>query len=216
VFNDETPFFLSYPRSVTLPTGQGDNRPDFHYAHQFFEALCAVMAQLVYLPIGCDRGFMDTEGLPGGMNWPEELIRALGSCQVLVGLLSMPYLKSDWCGREWHAFALRHKESAAGASPNQGCIIPVRWTPLVGPPPTVLSDHVNVFEPKDVLRIPNLRQRYNAVGIFRLMQEGEEEAVGEIVWQLARKIQETYYSQRLEPRRFTPGDLVNVFREEER
>ncbi len=216
MFNDETPFFLSYPRSVTQAIGRGDNRPDFHYVQVFFEALCADVAQLVHLPSGSDRGFMDTEGLPGGMNWPEELIRALGSCQVLVGLLSMPYLMSDWCGQEWHAFALRHKELSTGASPNQGGIIPVRWAPLVGSPPAVLTNHVNVFHPKDHQKIPNLRQRYNEVGIFRLMQEGEEDAVGEIVWQLARHIQEIYYSQRLEPRRFMPGELVNVFREEDR
>ena len=43
----------------------------------------------------------------GGIRWSDELLHALGTCQVLVALVSASYLSSDWCGMEWHAFSMR-------------------------------------------------------------------------------------------------------------
>jgi hypothetical protein len=215
VLNEETPFFLSYPRTNAKSGGRGGTRTSDQLVKQFYDDLCEDVAPLVHLPYGSDMGFMDIEGLPGGMNWHPELIRALGSCQVLVGLLSVPYLKSDWCGKEWHAFALRHRTSGASASPYQGCIIPVRWAPIAVELPAVVKDHVSIFLPKPTRRDPELPQRYAREGIFGLLRAGENDSVSEIVWQLAQLIQKIYYSQRLEPRQFEPHELMNVFREGE-
>ena len=215
MFNQETPFFLSYSRTGAQSAGRRNVRSSDQLVEQFYDDLCEDVAPLVHLPYGCDMGFMDTDGLPGGMNWHPELIHALGTCQVLVGLLSMGYLNSDWCGKEWHAFVRRHKESTATGNPNQGCIIPVRWAPLAGDVPAVVKDHVSIFSPKATRLNPDLPQRYNAKGIFGLMQTGEENAVAEIVWQLAQLIQKIYYGQRLEPREFEPNELRNIFREGE-
>ena len=60
-------------------------------------------------------GFMDQE-MPGGMQWADELLHAAGTCQVLVALLSAPYLKSEWCGMEWHAFSQRTVTEAGGSA----------------------------------------------------------------------------------------------------
>jgi len=215
VVNQETPFFLSYPRAEARGSGLGGTRSPNQLVRQFYEDLCEDVAQLVDRPYGSDIGFMDIEGLPGGMNWHTELIRALGTCQVLVALLSVPYLKSDWCGREWHAFALRNKVQEANISPNQGCIIPVRWAPIAVEIPPVVKDRVSIFRPKPTRRNPQLPQRYESEGLYGLLQTGEDDAVSEIVWHLAQLIQRIYYSQRLETREFELDELTNVFGEGE-
>jgi hypothetical protein len=199
----ETPFFVSYAHTGT----DSDQK-----AEQFFNDLCADVAPLVDLPAGADMGFIDAVGLRGGMHWRPELIRALGSCQVLIALLSVPYLRSDWCGREWHAFSLRDKDPLPGtkASPHQGWIIPVRWAPIPFDLPAVVNDEM-IFRPQPTRREPDLSARYEQEGLFRLLQAGEEDSCGEIVWQLAKLIQKIYYSQRLRPREFKSHELIDVF-----
>ncbi len=214
MFNEETPFFLSYPRTDAKSGGRGGPRSSDQLVRTFFGELCDEIAPLVYLQSGSDMGFMDIEGLPGGMNWRPELIQALGTCQVLVSLLSAPYLNSEWCGREWHAFTLRNRITVNGtnASPYQGCIIPVLWAPVPFEVPAVIKDRVTIFSPKPTRRDPDLPRLYEQRGIFGLMRAREEEAVSEIVGQLARLIQKIYYGQRLEPRAFEPHELINIFR----
>jgi hypothetical protein len=213
LFNEETPFFLSYPRTDAKSGGRGGPRSSDQLVRRFFDELCSEVAPLVHLPYGSDMGFMDVESLPGGMTWHPGLIHALGTCQVLVGLVSAPYLKSDWCGREWHAFTLRNRTTVTGsnASPCQGCIIPVLWAPMAFDAPAVVKDHVSMFLPKPTRRDPQLPQLYERRGIFGLMRAREEDAVSEIVWQLAQLIQKIYYGQRLEPREFKPRELINLF-----
>ena len=46
--------------------------------------------------------------------------------------------------------------------------------------------------------------------IYRLLED-DENASGTIIWQLAKRIQEIYYSQRLRPRVFNQDDLRNIF-----
>jgi hypothetical protein len=214
LFNEETPFFLSYPRTDAKSGGRGGPRSSDQLVARFFGELSDEVAPLVHRSVGSDMGFMDVEGLPGGMNWHPELIRALGTCQVLVSLLSAPYLMSEWCGREWHAFTLRRRTTVQGANASQyqGCIIPVLWAPIAGDVPPVVKDHVSVFVPQPTRRSPDLPHLYEQRGIFGLMRAREIGAVSEIVWQLAKLIQKIYYSQRLEPREFEPQELINIFR----
>jgi hypothetical protein len=199
----ETPFFVSYAH-----TGIDSNQK----ALQFFNDLCADVATMVDLPAGADMGFIDAVGLRGGMRWRPELMRALGSCQVLIALLSVPYLGSEECGKEWHAFSQREKDPLPGmkASPHQGCIIPVRWAPIAIELPPVVKKEM-IFVPQPTRREPDLPALYEQEGLFRLLQAGEEDSCGEIVWQIAKLIQKIYYSQRLRPREFEPDALTDVF-----
>jgi hypothetical protein len=198
------PFFLSYAHA-----GQESNEA----AQRFYDELCGDLQPLVALPVGTSLGFFDTEGLRPAMRWRRELVAELGSCQVLVALLSVPYLRSEWCGKEWHAFTLRERELVPSATfaRNQGCIIPVRWAPIPFELPRQVSDEVQIFRPKSTKNQPDLPQRYDEEGIFGLLRQSEREAFRDVVWDLAKCIQQIYYSQRLMPREFSQDELRNIF-----
>jgi hypothetical protein len=198
------PFFISYAHA-----GSESNQA----ALRFYNELRGDLQTLVGLPVGAEMGFFDSEGLRPAMRWRYELEDALGSCQVLVALLSVPYLHSEWCGKEWHAFTLREREPLPGASrfQNQGAIIPVHWAPIPFGLPSVVQDEVQIFRPQGTKDQPNLPELYEKEGIFGLLRSGQREAFGSIVWDLAKSIQGIYYSQRLTPRAFVPDELRNVF-----
>jgi hypothetical protein len=214
LFNEETPFFLSYPRTAAKSGGRNGPRSSDQLVRTFFGDLCEEVAPLVHRPFGSHMGFIDVEGMPGGTNWYRELVHALGTCQVLVSLLSEPYLESEWCGREWHAFTLRKRTPIQGvnSSPFQECIIPVLWAPMARDVTVVAKGEVNIFLPQPTRRHPHLPPLYEQRGIFGLMRAREQGAVSEIVWQVAKLIQKIYYGQRLEPREFKPHELINIFR----
>jgi hypothetical protein len=198
-----SPFFISYAHI----SPESDKQ-----AEHFYNELRGYLQTLVALPVGTEMGFFDQDGIEPAVHWDEELADALGTCQVLVALLSVPYLGRDWCGREWHAFTLREKVPLpdANGSPNLGPILPVRWAPIPFKPPPAVG-RVQFFTPKNTFDQPNLVNEYEEEGIFRLMRAGNEKAFGEIVWQLAKYIQHIYYSQWLKPRNFEPDDLRNIF-----
>jgi len=198
------PFFMSYAHAG----------PDSNLAaERFYKELRGDLQTLVGLPVGTDMGFFDTEGLRPAVRWRDELAAALGNCQVLVALLSVPYLHSEWCGKEWHAFTLREREPRPGGRPvqNQGAIIPVRWAPIPFPLPSVVQDEVQIFKPQSTPGLPDLPQLYEKEGVFGLLRMRQEEAFSRIVWDLANCIQQIYYSQRLKPRIFIPDELRNIF-----
>ena len=211
VLDIHTPFFVSYAHAHANPGGPGGARSPDQLAEKFYNDLFVEVAQLIHVPRGSDRGFIDVVGLEPGVHWNDELRRALGCCQVLVGLLSMPYLNSEWCGKEWHAFSLRDKDRVAGmeTSPHQGCIIPVRWAPLPFDPPAVVRDET-IFTPQRSPD-PDLPELYRQEGIFGLLLMGREDSYHIIVWQLAKRIQKVYYSLRVRHREFGPEELKNVF-----
>lgn len=209
--NEETPFFVSYARAR-----DGSSNPDvLHFSDQmtrkFFADLAENVGQLISMSAGADVGYMDV-GMQGGVNWPDELLHAAGTCQVLIALLSAPYLSSEWCGKEWCAFSRRTRQSFPGvpATPRQGHIIPVIWAPLqfAGPPPVskemffLPTSHPN----------PDLPAEYRKNGIFGLLRMGQSDSYQIIVWQLAMLISKVYHSQRLRTRRFQLDDLNDCFR----
>jgi hypothetical protein len=208
-----TPFFLSYPRARESSSTAGAA----HYSDQMTERFCLDLSenvrQLISLRPGSDFGFMDT-GMQGGMHWTPELIDAVGTCQVLIALLSVPYLKSEWCGMEWHAFSQRRARRLPGSdlSRNQGCIVPVRWAPISCPLPSSVSKCMT-FSPVS-RRNPQLPAEYKANGIFGLLQTDQEDSYRIIAWQLALLISKIYYGQHLGHRKFKLEDLGNVFREQ--
>ena len=197
-----SPFFLSYARAREGSAGDPDG-----YVKRFFDDLSDNVGVLISLPADIPVGFMDQK-MRGGMWWTDELIRAVGTCQVLVALLSAAYLESQWCRMEWHAFSQRIVRGLAGrnASPNQGCIIPVLWAPL----PSSLPGHISPRQIFSAAREPNRRvpAQYQENGIFGLMRMGEPKNSYEIVtWQLAKHIASIYHSQRAEPREFEIAEL---------
>jgi TIR domain len=198
------PFFLSYAHA-----GADSNKA----AKRFYNELRGDLQTLVGLPVGTEMGFFDSEGLGPAVLWPQELAAALGSCQVLVSLLSVPYLNSEWCGKEWHAFTLRERQPRPGASrfQNQGSIIPVRWAPIPFDLPPEVQGKVQIFAPQSTPHQPDLPELYEKEGVFGLLRTNQEEAFGRTIWDLAKSIQQIYYSQLLKPRDLDPDELRNVF-----
>jgi hypothetical protein len=204
-----TPFFLSYARASESSSTAGMARYSDQMTERFCFDLSENVRQLISLRPGSEFGFMDT-GMQGGMHWTPELIDAIGTCQVLVALLSVPYLESEWCGMEWHAFSQRRAvRVGSDLSRNQGCIIPVRWAPISCPLPPLVSKCMT-FSPVS-RRNPQLLAEYNANGIFGLLRAELEDSYSIIAWQLALLISKIYYGQHLQHRKFKLENLRNVF-----
>jgi hypothetical protein len=201
------PFYLSYAHA-----GPESNRA----AELFYRQLRGDLQPLVSVPVGTGMGFFDAEGLTAAERWRHELAAALGTCQVLVALLSVPYFNSEWCGKEWHAFTAREQEELPGrARPQfQGPIIPVRWAPIPFSLPAVVGNEVQIFRPKRTKAQPDLPERYDEEGLFGLLRMGDEDAFKDVVWDLAKCIQQVYYSQLLKPREFDPDQLRNAFEDD--
>ena len=199
-----SPFFLSYARARE---GSARARDADEHVEKFFHDLEENVSELISLPAAVPAGFMDRE-MRGGMWWTDELIRAVGTCRVLIALLSARYLSSKWCRMEWHAFSQRTVRARAGkkSSTNQSCIIPVIWAPL----PCALPEHVSptlVFSPTGD---PNRRvpRHYRENGVYGLMRTGEPKNSYEIVaWRLAQNIASIYHSQLTERRTFELAEL---------
>lgn len=207
-----TPFFLSYARARESSGNRGRMRFSDQMAERFFFNLEEDVGQLISRETGADIGFMDT-GMQGGMHLVDALLHAAGTCQVLIPLISAPYLSRDWCGKEWCAFTKRISQpiAGAGAPPYQGHIIPVLWAPPIGfPLPALVQKELN-FEPKNQ-RDPDLPTRYKANGLYGLLRMEEEDSCKIITWQLAILISKIYHSRHLRARKFTLTDLENVFR----
>jgi hypothetical protein len=198
------PFFLSYAR-----TGESSARtrgPDEH-VEQFFHDLEENVGELINLPAAVSAGFMDRE-MRGGMWWTDELMRAAGTCQVLIALLSARYLSSKWCRIEWHAFSQRPVRERHGGTvfTNQSCIIPVIWAPLPRSLPAHMTP-IQIFSPtaEPSRRVPG---HYQENGVFGLMRMGQPKNSYQIVvWQLAKLIASIYHSQWTEHRLFELAEL---------
>jgi hypothetical protein len=120
-------FFLSYAHSSVTGRAQGRN---WRFI-KFFEDLSENVAELVSRPAGSDPGYMDQPSIAAGRRWTPELLRALGTCQVFVALLSPIYIDSAWCSLEWQAFSRRQVTSHPGGEiSNETAIIPVLWAPV--------------------------------------------------------------------------------------
>jgi hypothetical protein len=202
--DDGSPFFLSY-------AGASDRSAAVRAVEEFFQDLAENVGQLIYLRPDVPAGFMDRK-MRGGMKLTDELIHAMGACQVMVALLSARYLESEWCGKEWHAFSQRTVRRLPGrnAQPRQGCIIPVIWAPLPASLPSQISAEL-VFLPSRQPD-PDVPDHYQENGIFGMMRGGLRNSYQIVTWQLAKHIAHIYHSQRTEARKFEPGELRNIFR----
>jgi TIR domain len=208
--DDRTPFFLSYARARDGAGNRGRTHDSDKWTSEFFIHLSDDVAQLIPRTPGADIGYMDT-GTQGGADWEEELLHAAGTCQVLVALLSAPYLSSEWCGMEWFAFSQRASRAAPGrsAAPRQGHIIPVRWAPIEYALPSPVKQAM-IFSPT-AEPDPELPTQYKANGIYGLRQMGLKDPYKIVVWQLALHISRIYHNRRLAFREYRREDLRNAF-----
>ncbi len=184
---------------------------------QFFDDLSENVAELVALSAGRDPGFLDRT-IPGGTHWTGELLRAVGTCQAFVALLSPQYFASAWCGMEWNAFSLRTVARRAPGvldsrrSGHYTGIVLVNWTPVQAReiPPVVSA--VQRFSPAG-LPDPDIARQYESEGVFGLLRLGQDAAYEAVVWRLAQHIAENYYNYRVQPRIPQPSDLRDAFQE---
>jgi hypothetical protein len=208
--NQETPFFLSYAQARDSSGNPGVPHFSDQMTRQFFLDLSEDVGQLISRTTGADVGYMDT-GAQGGTHWIDELLHAAGTCQVLVALVSAPYLSSGWCGKEWCAFSRRTPRSVDGTAvaTRQGHIIPVLWAPIpFALPPPVGAEMI--FSPTSAPK-PELPAEYKANGVYGLLRMEQKDSYRIVVWQLARLIAKVYYSQVLEPLELRLEDLFDVF-----
>jgi|HubBroStandDraft_5_1064220.scaffolds.fasta_scaffold06880_2 hypothetical protein len=205
-------FFLSYAHPL-IGRQIGVPKQATRWLDEFFDDLSETVAELVGLETGTDAGFMD-RSMESGEIWSDELLQAVGTCQVCVALLSPRYVARSrkWCGMEWSAFAKRqvirrsdHREVSRRP------IIPVNWAPMPDgrrfPAPVMKVQHFGLTGLPD----PSHRVLYEAEGIRGLMHLGSP-AYDTLVWKLARAVStfcETYWVERMT---FRQADLRNVFR----
>ena len=207
-------FFLSYAHSQVINQDEERKFERNRRFVKFFNDLSENVAELVSRPAGSDPGYMDDRSITSGQRWTPELLRAIGTCQIFVALLSPNYFTSLWCGFEWHAFAQRPVTSyPEGEKSNQTAIVPVIWAPIRESAIPAIVKEPQWFYPHDSSN-PNITARYASDGILGLLQI-DNDAYQAVVWRLARRIAEIHYSHRVEPRLFQVDELRNVFEEQE-
>jgi len=209
--NKETPFFVSYARARDGSGNLGTVRISDQMTKRFFFDLVENVGQLISRTTGAEVGYMDT-GTQAGADWRDELLHAAGTCQVLIALLSAPYLSSEWCGKEWCAFSQRTRQPLPGvaAAPRQGHIIPVIWAPLPYPLSPPVSKEM-VFSPTGNPK-SELPAEYKENGVYGLLRMEQKDSYQITVWQLARLISKIYHSQRLRSRKLRFEDLRDCFK----
>lgn len=76
--------------------------------------------------------FMDRESLVTSDVWERKIRKALDSSRLLIAILSPSYVRSEWCRKEWEAFAVRESQMRESEliSDEQGLIFPVLLFPL--------------------------------------------------------------------------------------
>ncbi len=145
-------FFLSYARL--------DDRTA--YVRRFYEDLLGILE----LPVTGSRrqpAFRDAESLHLGADWLRGLSRAVGACKTLVALYSQAYFRSEYCGKEWSAFAGRvsRYQEETGVEPH--ALVPVIWEPVSA---RLMPPEVQALQYAE----PGLGETYLEHGLLHLMR----------------------------------------------
>jgi hypothetical protein len=195
-------FFVSY--ASTAKTSQ--------YVGSFFRELSDHVCELVGRSPGDDSGFL-AQRLPGGREWAPELIHAVNTCQVFVPLISSSLINSDWCGREWDAFARRLVTKRLTGRPDQEtAIVPVTWSRTVAEHEPNVVQKIQRFEPPLDEGDPTLSQRYRDNGVYGFRAMGRDNDWQVVIWRLAERIADVYWHYKVEPGNVNdPDELTNVF-----
>lgn len=98
---------------------------------KLFQDIRLEVLERTTLPVRSPVGFIDSNTVPLGGVWRDEVARALATCSVFVPLYSPRYFTSVECGLEWHAFAQRTLDHEAQHPGNGPAIVPALWTPVV-------------------------------------------------------------------------------------
>jgi FxsC-like protein len=117
-------FFLSYAR--TPKRDPGDKEDPDRWVYKLYRDLCGVILQLTDARPE-EAGFMDRENRLG-VEWSPELVNAIQRCRVFVPLYSRRYFQSNYCGKEWFAFARREATNRARGGEVASAIVPALWT----------------------------------------------------------------------------------------
>jgi hypothetical protein len=186
---DAPVFFVSYRRSFIPDRPTVAARPYGKEVLQFFEDLTDDVGELIGAPLDYKPGYLDRADSFGTV-WEQQLLTAIGTCQVLVCLLSEPLLRdSEWCAREWHAFARRKiSPNPALSRTGESAIVPVIWMPLglaFELPPAV--SQIGYYIPPD-LPDPGYETAYRQNGLLGLIRSGQNKAYRAIVWKLAMHV----------------------------
>jgi hypothetical protein len=190
-------FFLSYARARQAIHPVAAPYEVNRHVMRLFTDLAAIVNELVPVGPGQDPGFMDMT-LDGGERWKVQLLRAVGSCQVFISLLSASYFRSEWCAMEWDVFARRNAFRRSDKAPDETTgFLPVLWAPIAVGIPTVVNE-VNRFTPTD-LPDPSFAAQYHSSGILGLLSMGLENVYEAVVWKLAQQVQRMYYTRWVEP-----------------
>ncbi|HZM80528.1 MAG TPA: TIR-like protein FxsC [Candidatus Limnocylindrales bacterium] len=183
---------------------------------QFFEHLSMDVAELAGVRTGYYPGFIDLS-LDAGERWSSELLHNLGRCQVFIALLSPNLIGSDFCGKEWDAFASRPFHPRQPLRPDQKkhqtAILPVRWVaPLdISALPKVIRD-LQLFSPDRPSDIA-IAEMYHDDGLLGLLNTNKEPVYRSVVWRLAQKVAAVAGSRVTEQVELRYEDLRNVFKE---
>lgn len=121
---DSPYFFLSYARIPRYDLS--DPRDPNTWFHKLYKDLCATVMEFI---TGKLPGFMDRD-LHVGAEWQRKISEAIANCRVFVPLYSDRYFDSDFCGREWSAFAMRVLGEKARNPDISVAIVPALWVPV--------------------------------------------------------------------------------------
>lgn len=201
-------FYLSYAHGTAQRREGNDSTKR---VERLFSDLSDHLADLIHRPNGAEIGFID-RSISLGDRWRAEVARALGTCHVFVALTSVPFFQSEWCGREWAAFASRTVTSRTGSRSHAANILPVLWAPnLSSRVPRAVAE-IQSFRPRNGPELSSYREH----GLLGLQVMGQSEAYQSIVWQLANRIAELYYGPSIPPHvELSLDELPNAFRDDE-
>jgi FxsC-like protein len=129
--------------------------------------------------------------MKAGSEWPEGLLDAVKTSQVLVYLLSIDYIQSDYCGKEFQAF-LERVQSYKAANPLGDTplfIQPVIWVPMTGALPEILGR----LQPED----DAFPSDYATKGLESLAKLKDKTAYNRCVETIAKRIFDAAQGDRL-------------------
>ena len=209
-------FFVSHATAYGDSKVRTDADPNTPFG-RFYKDLSEDVGQLATRRAGADPGFFD-RGMNAGVDWEREILAAVGTCQVLVALVSEPYTKSKWCGWEWDAFSRRRTWRRSDRVPMSSpmCILPVIWAPSPFTPKVISIPQLFVPSPLLDEERGQIGPRYKREGVYGLYRIDPNGAYRATVWRLAQEIQRLLSTYWVEPD--VPADsnaLTNVFAEEQ-
>jgi hypothetical protein len=203
-------FFMSYAHAPDRQRGQLQDQNKLFM--DFFDELSANVAELVSLPPGTEPGYVD-RSLDAGDHWTDELLQALGTCQVFVALLSARYFGSAWCSKEWYAFSQRNAVSKAKQKNNKTNIAPVIWAgPVHDDQVPAAIGRIQRFRPIQLFE-PAIAEHYSREGLYGLRKTNHV-AYQTVVWKLAQHIAQVQYEHRLKPLILKEDELQDIFGEQ--